>query len=190
MPNPPPREVIAVRSLTVSDLGLFVAQRQGLPSRQRAINVNARIARVLLSRRLFEAGGGDFRCVSRFGEAVLDEIRPLRISGKNWRLSGARITDPAFALLDSKDFVLIRTVEENDGGHPLDVTFFSRSNDLVMQAGLASVVERSLGQSMALFREKDGLFPFLAQHCPATAAPLVARPGAAAFRTGSDHHVR
>lgn len=170
MPDSAGTEIIAVRSLTVSDLGIFSAQRSGLRSKQRAINVNARVARAMLSDRLWQSGGSDFRCVCVFDDQRLDGVRPLRLIGKNWRLGGPKIAGAAFGALDSKDFVLLRTREGNDGEYPISIIFFSRNSDRVRQIGIAGVVERSLGQSMALFREGEETFSFLAQHCPALPA--------------------
>ena len=57
------REVVVVRSLTDSDLGLFAAHRVSAKSNQRAININADVARIMLSSSVFDAGGADFRCI-------------------------------------------------------------------------------------------------------------------------------
>ena len=54
MSNIPQNEVIVVRSLTDSDLGLFAAHRPTTASKQRAININATIAQQLLASELID----------------------------------------------------------------------------------------------------------------------------------------
>lgn len=159
-------EIIVVRSLAESDLGLILALRTREVGRQRAININSKVCASILSPDLYESGGADFHCAIRFGDVALDEVRPLRRTGKNWRLGGPAITAPGFERLDSKDFMLLRTVEGNDGGHPLSLVFVSRNEDRVLQCGVSALIGDRLGQSMAAFREEHELFPALALHCP------------------------
>jgi hypothetical protein len=159
-------EIIVVRSLTESDLGLFAVHRPHIASKQRAINVNAPIARRLLSPKLFAQGGTDLDCLCVFGSMKLLEPRYFGKIGKNWRLGGNQIEGDLFRQLDSKDFVLIRCFEHNDGTRPICVTFVSKKTDQVVHAGIAALVERSLKFSMVVYSAEDVGFSALARYCP------------------------
>lgn len=162
------RQLIIVRSLTESDLGLFSAHRAAARSKQRAININSPVARQLLSKEFFEAGRGYIDTLCVFGSA---RIRALRYFGKihkNWRLGGSKIDGEEFARLDSKDFMLIRSVAGNDGTHPIIITFACRKTDRVVHAGIAAIVERALEHSMAVFPDDDPRFTALDKYCPAS----------------------
>lgn len=160
------RELIVVRSLTESDLGIFAAHRAFAKSRQRAININAPVARELLSGELFEKSGGDFDCICRFGEVEVRGRRSFLKTAKNWRLGGAKIEGEAFAKLDCKDFVLIRSVVPNDGTQPITITFVGRKSDRVVHAGIGAIVGKVLEQSMAMYPEDAPGFLDLAKFCP------------------------
>jgi len=71
----PDNELIIVRSLTDSDLGLFAAHRPVLLSKQRALNINAIFARRLLSPELYAAKGAKMRCCILFGDTELTSER-------------------------------------------------------------------------------------------------------------------
>lgn len=161
------REIIIVRSLAESDLGLFAAHRAAASSKQRAININATMARRLLSEEVFAKGGSLINCICVYGDALVRAPRKLIKTGKNWRLGGNKIEGNAFAELDCKDLVLIRSIEENNGEHPLSIVFISKAKDRVIHAGLASVIERHLERSMAVFAEGHPQFIDIAIHCPA-----------------------
>lgn len=180
------KEIIVVRSLTDSDLGLFAAHRSETPSKQRAININAGVARRLLSPEVFKEGGAVFECVVTFGAVSNREPRTFGKSGKNWRLGGKKIKGEEFAALDSKDFVLIRSLEGNDGSHPLAITFIARSQDRIAHAGLAAITERYLEQSMAVFESGSDGFTALKKYSqaapdepPATSRPNLPKPSKA-----------
>ncbi|WP_051465425.1 hypothetical protein [Methylosinus sp. LW3] len=160
-------EIIVVRSLVESDLGLFAAHRAAATSKQRALNVNANIARRLLSKEAFDAGGANLNCVCAYGDVVVREARRLGKSGKNWRLGGRKIEGNAFAELDCKDLALIRTTAGNDGTQPVTIVFISKARDRVVHAGLAAILERQLDGSMAVFEEGNTQFNDLAIHCAA-----------------------
>jgi hypothetical protein len=160
-------EIIVVRSLVESDLGLFAAHRAAAKSKQRALNVNADIARRLLSKEAFDAGGANLNCVCAYGDVVVRESRRLGKSSKNWRLGGHKIEGNAFAELDCKDLALIRTRAGNDGTQPVTIVFISKARDRVVHAGLAAILERQLDGSMAAFEEGDTQFNDLAVHCAA-----------------------
>lgn len=160
-------EIIIVRSLTESDLGLFAAHRAATTSKQRAININAAVARQLLSPFLYERGRADLKCTCFFEGVSLSDVRRIGRTHKNWRLGGNKIEGDVFAKLDSKDFVLIRSVAGNDGSFPITMTFIARATDRLTHAGLASVVERRLKASMAVFEEGTDGFEALTKYCPA-----------------------
>lgn len=159
------REIVAVRSLTESDLGLFAAHRASAKSNQRAININADVARIMLSSSIFDAGGADFRCICLFEGVTQEETRRFRKVHKNWRLGGSKIEGKKFAHLDSKDFVLIRSICNNDGRSPIILSFISRNIDRVVHAGVAAIVDGSLQKSMAIFRDGTPAYGALIPHC-------------------------
>jgi hypothetical protein len=173
-------EIIAVRSLTDSDLGLFAAHREHARSKQRAININAMVAARILSKQLFASGGGQIPCICQFGDIRIDEPRHFGKIHRNWRLGGNKIEGAEFAYLDSKDFVLIRSVAQNDGSTPLHLSFVAKKIDRVIHAGIAAIVEQRLHQSMALYGADFG-FSDLARFC----APLendVVKPASGRIR--------
>ena len=160
------KEIIVVRSLTDSDFGLFAAHRMGMASKQRAIAIVASVARQMLSPQVYDADGAIFECVVKFGDITIKEPRKFGKTGKNWRLGGKKIEGKAFASLDSKDFVLIRTMAGNDGSAPLSITFIARGTDRVTHAGIAAIAERHLDQSMAVFEQDSEGFEALKAYCP------------------------
>lgn len=171
------KEVIVVRSLTDSDFGLFAAHRKGMASKQRAIAIVASVARQVLSREVFDAGGAIFECVVTFGDIAIRQPRTLGKTGKNWRLGGKKIEGDAFAALDSKDFVLIRTLAGNNGDEPIAITFISRNTNRIAHAGLAAIAERLLEDSMVVFEEGSSGFEALKTYCePAKPRPPAPAP--------------
>lgn len=159
-------EIVAVRSLTESDLGLFAAHRTGAKSNQRAININADAARIMVSPAIFAAGGDDLTCICMFDGETQEEKRRLGKVHKNWRLGGPKIEGKSFARLDSKDFVLIRSIRNNDGSSPLILSFVSRNIDRVLHAGIAAIVDGTLQNSMAVFSSDTPAYRALILHCP------------------------
>lgn len=143
-----------------------------MSSKQRAIAITVPVARQILSPGVFDAGGAIFECVVRFGEQTIHQPRTLSKTGKNWRLGGRKIEGEAFAVLDSKDFVLIRSPARNDGTAPLSITFVSRNTDRVTHAGVAATVEKDLRDSMAFYEGGSEGFAALAPYCqPAVHTP-------------------
>lgn len=159
-------EIIVVRSLTESDLGLFAAHRAEATSNQRAININADVARRLLSVARYAAGQADLMCICAFGKELNFAIRRISKPKKNWRLGGEKIRGDIFGQLDSKDFALIRSVAKNDGSQPINIAFISKKTDRIIHAGLAAIVERRLNGSMVVFEEGNADFTSVATHCP------------------------
>jgi len=163
------REVIALRSLQSSDLGIFAAHRSSASSKQRAININSRIAQVILSPSAFRKGGAMVDCICSFQGEQERSKRHFGKVHKNWRLGGNKIEGDAFVAIDSADFALIRSVSGNDGSTPICLTFVSRKTDRRGHASVAALVDRHLKQSMCVFSEDEQEFAELASYFPASA---------------------
>lgn len=160
------RELLVIRSLTDSDLGIFAAHRKFAKSKQRAVNINAPIAEVMLAPKNFAAGTISLDCIYRFAHIQNRENRHFGKIHKNWRLGGKKLEHPDFAELDSKDFMLLRTVAGNDGSHPVFVTFISKKIHRIVHAGIVATLDDHLKNSMAYFHEGDTGFVDIAKHCP------------------------
>jgi hypothetical protein len=177
----PDNELIIVRSLTDSDLGLFAAHRPVLLSKQRALNINAVFARRLLSPELYAAKGTKMPCCILFGDTELHSERHIGKVGKNWRLGGDKVDGNDFASLDSKDFALIRSVAHNDGSSLITILFLSKIRERQKHADVGRLVEPVMKKSMELymagsagFEELAALFPQAKPGKPNTARrPLV-----------------
>lgn len=170
-------ELIIVRSLTDSDMGLFAAHRKATASRQRAIALTAPAAERLLHPDVLREKGGDFDCISLFGVAMNREMRRINKGSKNWRLGGGQLEHAVFRDLDSKDFALIRSVPFNDGSSPILLTFVGRRSQRLIQAGLvATLSEGALQHNVAIFEENDGAFESLSDLFPPIPARVAVRP--------------
>ena len=180
--TPAKREIIVVRSLAESDLGLFATQRSSAKSKQRAININSDVARRLLSPLVFKTGGIDLKCICVFQGTFTCERRRFGKSGKNWRLGGRKIEGSAFAGLDSKDLMIMRTTEGNDGTRPVTLVFISKRNQRILHAGIAAVFGHQLDGSMVVVDEADKQFKDLSIVCPAMIWP---DPGPEPLSAGS-----
>ena len=159
-------ELLILRSLVESDLGIFAVHRRTLRGRQRAININSTIARRLLHPTVFQQGDTSLKCIFMTEGDEFQEIRKLTKPQKNWRLGGSKIDGPGFSQVDSKDFMLMRSVAENDGSSPVTITFICRRLDPITHAGLAAIAERHLTGSMAVFEEGTDNFKALVCYCP------------------------
>lgn len=171
-------EIIIVRSLADSDMGLFSAHRQAATSKQRAIALTTRAARQLLDADLFVNGSGEMDCICIFGSITNRELRHVGKVGKNWRLGGSQIFGNEFAALDSKDFALIRSVRHNDGTSPIMITFVGRHAQRFVQAGLAATLAEKLDQSVAIFSENCPTFSELAELFPPVPARIAVKRAA------------
>lgn len=176
----PENELIIVRSLTDSDLGLFATHRPVLLSKQRALNINARFAKRLLSPELYAAKGTKIPCCILFGNTELYSERHIGKVGKNWRLGGDKIDGNDFASLDSKDFALIRSVANNDGSSLITVLFLSKIRERQKHAEVGRLVEPVMKYSMELymagsagFDELAALFPQVKTSKPNTARKVL-----------------
>jgi hypothetical protein len=166
-----PREFIAVRSLAESDLGIFAALREQTCCKQRAFNINAKLARRMLSPTLYEGGGGEFMCTCRFKSRDAGANRLLSKVHKNWRLGGPKFEGREFGQLGCKDFLLIRSVEWNDGSHPLALTLVGKKTHRIVHAGIASRLP--LRHSMTMLTPGDPLFRQLEKYITVSPAKKV-----------------
>lgn len=179
-------EIIIVRSLAESDMGLFSAHRQATVSKQRAIALTSPAAEELLHPNVRRSKGAEYDCICVFGGINNRELRLIRKVGKNWRLGGRQIEGREFRDLDPKDFALVRSRRHNDGSSPILMTFIGRRSHRWVQAGLAATFDLVLqNQSAIVFDESSADFQTLAelfpsvpaylavQHCSPAAAPLL-----------------
>lgn len=170
------KEIIIVRALTDSDMGLFRAHRKETRSRQRAIALTTPAAERLLHSSVIAAGGGEFDCICLFGGAMNREFRRISKPDKNWRLGGQQLDHPDFRNLDSRDFALLRSAPHNDGRSPILLTFVGRRAQRILQAGLASTLENKLLHNVAIIEADDDEFEALADLFPAIPARAAVRP--------------
>lgn len=159
-------EVIVVRSLAESDLGIFSAHRGPATSKQRAIALTTPVARVLLSERLYALKGSRMDVICVYGPNGNRELRHIGKVGKNWRLGGRKIEEGACGFLDSKDFVLIRTVANNDGDLPLLMTFVGRQRERLLHAGIVASLDGRFTDSTAILHHKTDAFNAVAEAFP------------------------
>lgn len=170
------QELIIVRSLTDSDMGLFAAHRKATASRQRAIALTTPVAERLLHPDVVHDQGGDFDCICLFGPAMNREIRRINKGGKNWRLGGGQLDHEVFRDLDSKDFALMRSIPLNDGSSPILLTFVGRHSHRLLQAGLAAMLDGALHHNVAIFEKPSDDFGTLADLFPPIPARVAVRP--------------
>lgn len=165
-------EIIVVRSLAESDLGIFSMHRLSATSKQRAIALTTPVARRLLSDRLFAAGGADLDLICVYGAYGNRELRHIGKVNKNWRLGGHKITGNACAFLDSKDFVLLRSVAGNDGDRPILMTFIGRQRERLLHAGIVASLAGDFHNSVAVVTAGSDAFAALSAAFPAVPADL------------------
>lgn len=170
-------DLIIVRSLADSDMGLFAAHRRATTSKQRAIALTAPAAEQLLHPTVIREKGADFDCICLYGPVNNREPRRINKGGKNWRLGGRQLEGEVFAGLDAKDFALIRSVRQNDGSTPILLTFIGRKSQRLIQAGLAATLDGALQQSVAIFHDDASEFESLADLFPPVPARVaIQRP--------------
>lgn len=165
-------EIIVVRSLAESDLGIFSMHRLSATSKQRAIALTTPVARRLLSERLFAAGGADLDLICVYGGYGNRELRNIGKVGKNWRLGGRKITANGCAFLDSKDFVLLRSIAGNDGDAPILMTFIGRQRERLLHAGIVASLKDNFHYSVAVVTEGTDAFAALSAAFPSVPADL------------------
>lgn len=155
-------EVLVIRSLTESDLGFFDVLRADARSNQRAININSVVAQHLIDAKLLPPGGAEVSCMCTYGNSITIATRPLTKVHKNWRLGGPKLEGSHFAALDSRDFALLRFVaHEESQSLNLGLTFISKKTEPVIHAGLASIVQPDLKDSMASYTKGDARYDAL-----------------------------
>lgn len=170
-------EIIIVRSLAESDMGLFSAHRQATVSKQRAIALTTPAAGELLHPSVLRAKGAEFDCICVLGRSNNRELRLIKKVGKNWRLGGRQIEGREFRELEPKDFALIRSRRHNDGSSPILMTFIGRRSHRWVQAGLAATFDQALQQqSVVVFDESSPDFQTLAELFPAVPACVAVQP--------------
>jgi hypothetical protein len=185
-------EIIIVRSLAESDLGIFSAHRLSATSRQRAIAITTPAARQLISPNLFDAEGTDMDVICIYGGWGSRELRNLAKVTKNWRLGGSKIPAGACAFLDSKDFVLLRSVRHNDGSQPILMTFIGRQRERLLHAGIVASLMDSFRGSVSIVKGGTEAFDALAAAFPdippalALGAPLAPEDTGLPARAASD----
>lgn len=165
-------EIIVVRSLAESDLGIFSMHRLSATSKQRAIALTTPVASRLLSERLFKAGGGALDLICIYGGYGNRELRNIGKVGKNWRLGGRKITANGCAFLDSKDFVLLRSVAGNDGDAPILMTFIGRQRERLLHAGIVASLRDDFRASVAVVTAGTDAFIALSAVFPPVPADL------------------
>ena len=165
-------EIIIVRSLAESDLGIFKAHRSSASSKQRAIAMTTPAARELLAPELFAANGTRMDVICVYAGDGARELRHLGKVGKNWRLGGKKIETGACGLLDSKDFMLLRSVSRNEGGRPIVMTFVGRQRERLLHAGIVASLEGDFRHGVAVVRQGTDDFDALAMAFPPIPAAL------------------
>jgi hypothetical protein len=165
-------EIIVVRSLAESDLGIFSAHRMSATSKQRAIAMTTPVAKQLLSRRLYEAKGTEMDVICVYGGFGNRERRHLGKVTKNWRLGGRKISANACAFLDSKDFVLLRSAKHNDGDMPILMTFVGRQRERLLHAGIVASLADHFKDSVAVIAQGTEAFDALSVAFPPIPAEL------------------
>lgn len=166
-----PDEILIVRSLTDSDLGIFAAHRAAATSKQRALNINAPVVKQLLADRVYQSGRCSLDCLTIYGALQERSRRTFVKSQKNWRLGGRRFCGRDYAQIDSADFVIIRSIRGNDGSVPISLTFIARATDPVAHAHISGLLVSALNRSMAVVGSSDPIFADLslvAAHTPAS----------------------
>lgn len=165
-------EIIVVRSLAESDLGIFSMHRLSATSKQRAIALTTPVAKRLLSASLFAAGGADFDVICVYGGYANRELRNIGKVGKNWRLGGRKITANGCAFLDSKDFVLLRSVSGNEADAPILMTFVGRQRERLLHAGIVASLKDGFRDSVVVVTAGTDAFTALSAAFPAVPADL------------------
>jgi len=160
------KEIIAVRSLQGSDLGLFAAHRDAATSKQRAIQINGAVAARILSAAKYRSRNCMLDCFCTFRDTEERSARPLNKSQKNWRLGGKKLEGKEFSVIDNLDFALIRSVELNDGSVPVSMTFIARAARPKMHARISTMVTPRLKHNMAVYGDAEEELLMLASLCP------------------------
>lgn len=153
MPNESPardRRVIVVRELATSDLGWFAAKRPFIKSKQRAININARVMELLVGP---TEEGFLVTATCTHPRARHTEERALGRVHKNWRLGGRQVVGDVFAQVAEGDlFVASVTLKH---GRPTAIlwTVVMGEAEPAAFARTARVVRQITADRMAVLEE-------------------------------------
>jgi hypothetical protein len=165
-------EIIVVRSLAESDLGIFKAHRSSATSKQRAIAMTTPAAKELLAPGLFADNGMRMDVICVYAGYGARELRHLGKVGKNWRLGGRKIEIGACGLLDSRDFMLLWSVGHNNGDRPIVMTFAGRQRERLLHAGIVATLEGDFRDGVAVVRQGTDNFDALGLAFPPVPAEL------------------
>jgi hypothetical protein len=154
--------MVVVRQLTSSDLGWFAEPRdqQLVSSKQRAINFNAAVVTSLLSQTLLKTGEVYLECKCVRAEALHQEKRILKKSGKNWRLGGTGVQGDVFLNAQPGDFFLGLIAADVGERYTMDWTVIFRNLDEATHASLTSTLSACFIDRMAVFLHPNPLFSF------------------------------
>lgn len=179
-----PSEIICIRRLTRSDLGWFAAHRGTAASKQRAVNINADVAKQLVSPEAWDAGGLDVLCRCIWPGAEHEQTRSLWKVGKNWRFGGPKLEGAAFEHVTEGDFFVLRSASGNDGNSGMTVTFVAAATEPERHARMGTRWGGSLSANMLAAGSGSVDFNDLATMLfPSEApAPVAASPAPAAGR--------
>ncbi|HVU56078.1 MAG TPA: DNA double-strand break repair nuclease NurA [Puia sp.] len=86
-------------------------------------------------------------------------------------MGGNKIEGREYENLDSRDFALIRSIEKNDGASLITILFISRISQRLTHARVVRLVQETIKDSMAVFREGSAGFQELAILFPETKIP-------------------
>jgi hypothetical protein len=134
--------------------------------------MTAPAAKELLAPALYAANGMRMDVICVYASYGARELRHIGKVGKNWRLGGRKIETGAFGLLDSKDFVLLRSVGGNDGTRPVVMTFVGRQRERLLHAGIVASLEKKFRNGVAVVRQGADDFEALAMVFPPVTAEL------------------
>ena len=109
---PQVNQLLVVKRLQRSELGFFEAHRKnGLArSRQRGLNLDKNVIDLILTPQQREEGGAELHVTYRTpsGQVIREsQTRPIKHQAKNWRLTGNKLPEPEFQLLNPGDFILL-----------------------------------------------------------------------------------
>jgi hypothetical protein len=165
-------EIICIRRLTRSDLGWFAVNRSVLASKQRAVNINANVAQLLVSPEAWDAGGVDVACRCIWPGAVHEQKRSLWKVGKNWRFGGPKLQGAIFRNVKQGDFFVLRSPAGNNGTAPMTLTFVAAATDPDTHALVNSRWGGQLSASMLVASSDSADFNMLAETLFPPPAPL------------------
>lgn len=146
---------IVVRRLTKSDLGLFLVQRPRLQSKQRAININSRVAESMLSDEEYTAGQTMILAQRVDLPSSKPEHRPIRKTGKNWRLGGPGIPDADLAEVETGDLFVGNWQRTSTGQGVLKWSVVKAGQSPDKYKALSDLIDHQLIDGMTFVGQKD-----------------------------------